>query len=114
MSGECSTEELFAVLDDEYARTILTATSAEPKSAKELAEECDASLPTVYRRIDNLSDCSLLEERTRFTDNGRHYGVYRATLDQAVISLDEEGLSVAVERESSDPADRFTELWEDL
>lgn len=106
--------ELFAVLDDEYARTILTATSTEAKSAKALAEECDASLPTVYRRIDRLRECALLEEQTRFTDEGRHYGAYRATLEEAVISLDEDGLTVAVEREASDPADRFTELWEDI
>lgn len=107
-------EELFAVLDDEYARTILTETSTEAKSAKALAEACDASLPTVYRRIDRLKECALLEEQTRFTDEGRHYGVYRATLKEAVISLDDDGLAVDVDREASDPADRFTELWEDL
>ena len=107
-------EELFAILDDEYARTILTQTSTEAKSAKALAEECDASLPTIYRRIDRLQDCALLEEQTRFTDEGRHYGVYRATLEEAVIALGDEGLSVSLTRESSDPADRFTELWEDL
>lgn len=114
MSEECSIAELFAVLDDEYARTILTATSTESKSAKDLAEACDASLPTVYRRIDELGECGLLEEQTRFTDEGRHYGVYRATLDEAVISLDAEELTVTINRDASDPADRFTELWEDL
>ncbi len=114
MSEECPAEELFALLDDEYARTILTETSEQPLSAKALADACDASLPTVYRRIDRLSECELLEEQTKFNDAGRHYGVYRATLMEATIELTDGQLQTAIETDTADPADRFTELWEDL
>lgn len=114
MSEEPPLEELFAVLDDEYARTILTETSTQPMSAKTLAEACDASLPTIYRRIDRLTECGLIEERTEFGDEGRHYGVYRATLDRLVVELDDGELTVDVTAEPSDPADRFTKMWEDI
>lgn len=114
MSEEPDIEVLFDVLDDEYARAILTETSKEPMSAKTLAEACDASLPTIYRRIDRLSACGLIEERTEFGDEGRHYGVYRATLDQLVVELEDGELSADVTARPSDPADRFTQMWEDI
>jgi DNA-binding transcriptional ArsR family regulator len=56
--------DLFALLDDEYARAILAATSEQATSAPALAEACDASHPTIYRRIDRLKDQNLLAERT--------------------------------------------------
>ncbi|MFP8954778.1 helix-turn-helix domain-containing protein [Natrialbaceae archaeon A-arb3/5] len=114
MSEESSLEDLFAVLDDEYARAILTETSTEPMSAKSLADACDASLPTIYRRIDRLSEHGLIEERTEFADEGRHYGVYKATLDRIVIELGDEEFTADVTTTSPDPADRFTQLWEDI
>ena len=116
MSEEPSTdaESLFAVLDDEYARAILTETNQQPMSAKSLAEACEASLPTIYRRIDLLSDCGLIEEHTAFSDSGRHYGVYEATLDQIVIDLTEGEFSADVTAEPADAADRFTDLWEGI
>lgn len=114
MSEELSMEELLSVLDDEYARPILVAASAEPKSAKALAEACDASLPTVYRRLDTLEAHDLITERTELDDDGHHYSTYEATLQSVAIELDEEGLTADVSREPTDAADRFTELWEGI
>ncbi len=114
MSEDSAPADLFAVLDDEYARAILTETSEQPMSAKTLSEACDASLPTIYRRIERLQACGLLEERTEFADEGRHYGVYRACLERIVIELTNGELEVAVESESTDAADRFTNMWEEI
>ena len=107
-------EELLSFLDDEYARQILIETTTEPMSANELAEACDASLPTVYRRIDRLTEHDLITERTHLDDDGHHYGTYTATLRAVEIELTDGGLNVDVSREPSDAADRFTELWEGL
>ena len=114
MSEDPSVEDLLAVLDDAYARPILVAASAEPQSAKALAEACDASLPTVYRRLDTLTEYNLITERTELDDDGHHYSTYEATLQSVAISLDEEGLTADVSREPTDAADRFTELWEGI
>jgi DNA-binding transcriptional ArsR family regulator len=114
VSEDPDLEELLSVLDDEYARAILIETSQQPMSAKNLAEACDASLPTIYRRIDRLSEQGLVTERTTFRDEGRHYSIYEATLDRVVINLDDGELTVGVSTEPTDAADRFTEMWEDI
>lgn len=115
MSEDPATEELFALLDDEYAREILTQTSIEPMSAKTLSDRCDASLPTIYRRAERLVDCGLLDERTEIGESGHHYSVFEARLDSLTVELADGGLSVTVEAgPPTDPADRFTDLWEGL
>lgn len=114
MSEESDPAELFALLDDEYAREILTETSERAMSAKSLSEAISASLPTVYRRIERLQDCGLIEERRAFKEEGRHYGIYEARLDRIDIELNEGELAVSVETEPTDPADHFTAMWEDM
>lgn len=83
-------------------------------SAKTLSEACNASLPTIYRRIDRLRECGLLEERTAFRDEGRHFGVYEARLDRIVVELEGGEFRVDVETTPTDMADRFTAIWEDM
>jgi len=53
-SSEPDLATVAGLLDDEYARAVLAATSTQPKSATEIAEECDASVSTVYRRTERL------------------------------------------------------------
>jgi DNA-binding transcriptional ArsR family regulator len=106
--------DVLDVLSDEYARAILAETSVQPMSAKELGERCDASLPTIYRRIDRLKECDLLDERTRPRRDGNHYSVYAATLDRFVLELGDGEFSADLDRRDEDPADRFTRLWEGL
>ncbi|MFD1586613.1 ArsR/SmtB family transcription factor [Halorientalis brevis] len=106
-------DELFALLDDEYARTILIATSVEPLSADALAERCDASEPTIYRRIDRLETFDLVESEQQLDPDGHHYKTYAARLERVTIELEDGNLSVAVDR-TEDAADRFTRLYEEL
>jgi predicted transcriptional regulator len=103
-----------SLLDDEYARSILTATSIEPMSAKELSERCDASLPTIYRRVEDLTEAGLLTERTRPRPDGHHYSVYAADLDRLTIDLEDGEFAFDLERRSEDVADRLTRMWEEL
>lgn len=115
MSEECDDREVLALLNDEYARAILTETSAEPMSAKTLSERCDASLTTVYRRIDRLKECDLVEEQIQPQPDGNHYKVFVARLDSFAVEFEDGEMHTAVERaEAEDPADRFTEMWEEL
>jgi DNA-binding transcriptional ArsR family regulator len=114
VSEELPVEEVLSLLDDEYARAILIATSTEPMSANQLAEACDASLPTVYRRINRLTDHDLLAEHTELDEDGHHYSSYEATLESVAIDLTDGELTADVSREPTDAADRFTELWEGI
>ncbi|MFC6974487.1 helix-turn-helix domain-containing protein [Halomicroarcula sp. GCM10025709] len=115
MSEDCPTVEVLALLDDPYARDILTATSEQPMSAKTLSERCDASLPTVYRRAERLVESGLLEERTEIAEDGHHYSVYEARLRRLAVELEDGTLSVELEeKQEIDVADRFTEMWDGI
>lgn len=83
------TAAIIAVLDDEYARLILAATSTEPMSATQLSDTCNASPPTIYRRLDQLKSHNLIIERTRLDPDGNHYAVYAARLRMVAIRLDD-------------------------
>ena len=102
---------MFELFDDEYARDILVATYDEPKSAETLAELCDASPSTVYRRVQRLEDQHLIDAEQRIDPDGHHYEVYSANLQRVTIELTENGIEVDVDRRE-DPADRFTRLYE--
>lgn len=114
MSEDCDVSELLEVLDDEYARAILTETSVEPMSASTLSDRCDASLPTIYRRLDRLTACHLVTEDTELAPDGNHYSVYEANLDRVEFSLEDGELTADVTRREEDVADKFTRMWEEM
>ena len=116
MSEDCDEEEVLALLDDEYARAILTATSAEPMSAQSLSERCDASVTTIYRRLDRLQDCDLIEEQLQPQPDGNHYKMFASRLESFSVSFEDGERRVDIERTETeeDVADRFTRMWQDL
>ena len=117
MSEDCDESELLALLEDDYARAILTATSDQAMSANELSERCDASVTTIYRRIDRLLACGLLEERLQPQPDGNHYRDYAATLARFAVTFEDGERRLEVERREApheDAADRFTRMWREL
>ena len=107
-------EEMLNAIGDERARDLLAAVATTPRPAKELADACDMSLPTVYRRLGLLEDYDLVTERTKVADDGNHYNVYDCNFDSTVIKLDDEGgYDVRVYRSENVP-DRFAQLWDEL
>ena len=113
MDDEKSIEEILDTIGDRHARRVLAAISREPQSAKELAEECEMSLSTVYRRIEMLTEYELVKDRTLVADDGNHYKVYESNFESTVISLKEDEYRVRIYREENLP-DRFSQLWDEL
>ena len=113
VDDEHSIEEILDTIGDEHARRVLAAISREPRSAKELSEECDLSLPTVYRRIEMLNQYNLVKDQTLVADDGNHYKVYESNFESTVISLEDDEYRVRIYREENLP-DRFSQLWDDL
>lgn len=101
------------LLADECSRCVLEATATDALSAEELAEHCEVSTPTIYRRLEALRDADLVAEQTVPDDDGHHHAVYRATFDRAVVDLTAEGFDVQLSRRDR-MADRFTRFVEDL
>ncbi|MFC7073551.1 ArsR/SmtB family transcription factor [Halovenus rubra] len=106
-------KEVLDTIGDEHARQILAAISRKPRAAKELAEECDLSLPTVYRRIEDLKEQDLITERTQIADDGNEYNVYQSNFESTVISLEDDEYQVRVYRDD-DLSSRFSQLWDEL
>lgn len=115
VSKEWQPEELFDVLCSGYSREILVAAELEPRSAQDLAEYCDTSLPTVYRRVNALVEYDLLEENLSIDPAGNHYKTYETNFErmQFAIERDREGFAANVELKR-DLVDRFGALWRDL
>lgn len=112
-SSERPIEKVLDTIGDQHARQVLAAMSSEPKPAKQLAEKCNLSLPTVYRRIEMLNEYDLVNEQTRVAEDGNHYNTYKSNFESTVVALQDDEYKVRIFREGSLP-DRFTQLWDDL
>jgi len=112
-SEDAGLPEVVSLLDDEVARTILTETSVEPMAASELGERCDASLPTIYRRLDALEEAELVASRTHVDPDGDHYEVYAARFSRLLVELERGSFRTELTL-LEDPADRFTRLFEGI
>lgn len=75
------------VLGDEGCRTILGETGAAPMTANELAELCDLSVSTTYRKLSRLKESGLLEERLRMRRSGKHTREYVRRFDGIRVSV---------------------------
>ena len=101
-------------LDDPDCREILERLDA-PMAAKEISAACDIPQSTTYRKLDLLSDASLVEERTEIREDGRHTTRYVADFDEITLSLsDDQSLEMAISRRESAPEQRLSELWSEV
>lgn len=85
--AENTIQALFDALDDADCQGILAATSEEALTATEVSETCDLPLSTTYRKLDLLTEASLLEERPRIRQSGKHPSEYTRLVDDIVVSL---------------------------
>lgn len=113
MSRNRSIEELLDTIGDEYARQILASLNSKSRPAKEIAEVCDISLPTVYRRLEALEEQELVTSRSETDDNGNEFRCYECTFKSTIILLEDDEYDVRIYRRDNLP-DRFSQLWDDL
>jgi predicted transcriptional regulator len=106
-------DDIFDVLASEDVRRILVATSVQPMSARELAEVCDRSLATIYRRVQAMKEYDLLSEEPTVDPDGTQYNEYESDLNEITISVEEGELTVDIDIER-DTVDQFAELIESL
>lgn len=106
--------DIYAILEDDYARRILVETYDDPRSAEALSDACDASESTIYRRVERLRDRDLLEGIQRLDPGGHHHEVYAARLEKVTVELTDDGFIVEIDRRDETAADRFTRLYEEL
>lgn len=113
MSTDDSADELLELLGEERVRQILAATSREPLSAKELSEECDVALSTIYRRVEDMIANDLLVEGTQIEGDGSHHSVYEANIDHLDVAVKDGTIAVKM-HVREDAAKRFSRIWSDI
>ena len=107
IEAEQSIQDVLDALDDPDCRAILDATGDEALTAGELSEQCELALSTAYRKVDDLTDAGLLEERTRISKSGSHTSEYARLVEDVHLTLDDCGLSLSLsKRRSQTPAPR--------
>lgn len=115
--------ELQTVLDalnDPDCRAFLRAME-EPMTAGELSKACDVPRSTTYRKLDLLTDASLVEEVTEVRPDGHHRSRYRVAFEEIRMHRDEDGeLSVRIRRpergaeEGRGPEERLADMWSEV
>ncbi|WP_435074448.1 helix-turn-helix domain-containing protein [Halorubrum sp. HHNYT27] len=113
-----SVDDVLDALADDAARRIVTALT-EPKTASDLSEECDIPLSTTYRKLEKLTDASLLRESTDIRRDGQHTTRYSVSFDSVTVSLDgaddaHRDLSIEFSRPERTRDERLADLWSEL
>ncbi len=108
--------EVLDALADEAARRIVDALS-EPKTASELSDECGIPLSTTYRKLETLTEASLLSESTDIRRDGQHTTRYSVAFETVSVSMDEDPerrLTVEFDRPERTRDERLADLWSEL
>ncbi|WP_223302189.1 helix-turn-helix domain-containing protein [Haladaptatus sp. R4] len=115
MCEDSSPRKILSLLGDEHVQTILAVTSEQSMSANELSDTCGISLPTVYRRIQELVEYDLLSEQNKIAPDGNHYKKYEAAVERIDVQLQQGTFAVNIEEQPpTDAPDRFNRLWSDI
>lgn len=86
-AGEIDAAALLSVLGDEYTRRVLAVLSAEPLPARRIADRADVSRPTVYRRLNRLTEVGVVETVTTDGLDGQDRQAYHVAVDAIACSL---------------------------
>ncbi|MBX0296920.1 winged helix-turn-helix domain-containing protein [Haloarcula nitratireducens] len=106
-----SLQDILDALDDPDCRAILRET-AEPMTANELIDACEISKSTLYRKLDRLSQASLVRERDVINPGGGRTTKYERDFDDVTISMDEtDTFSVTIDRPSRQSDERLADIW---
>jgi DNA-binding transcriptional ArsR family regulator len=108
--------DVLDALADDDARRIVSALS-EPKTASELSEECDIPLSTTYRKLERLTDASLLSESTDIRRDGQHTTRYAVSFETVTVSVeeaDDREFDIEFTRPERSRDERLADLWSEL
>ena len=90
--------EPLSLLDDEHARAIMLALTEGPHRGRELAETCDSSRPTVYRRLNRLEEAGLVTTETILDPDGHHCKEFHLVRDQLTVTIEDGTMLVTAEQ----------------
>ena len=107
-------ESVLDALDDEDCRAIVKALE-EPMTASEISDASDVPLSTCYRKIELLTEASLLAEGVEVRPDGQHASRYAIDFEEVVVMLDEDrefDVDIAHRARSADQ--RLATIWSEV
>ena len=82
------TQKVIEALADAESRTILFSIIKRGKTATELSEKLKIPLSSVYKKLGDLEELTLIEiEKWMLSDKGRKYKVFKSRISKADISI---------------------------
>lgn len=107
-------QDLLEALEDSDCRTIIRKLD-EPMTAGELSERCEIPQSTIYRKLDTLSNATLLEELTEVRSDGHHTTRYEVAFEDVRIALTENReFEYDVSRPARTPDERLADMWSEV
>ncbi|KAB1186713.1 MULTISPECIES: helix-turn-helix domain-containing protein [Haloferax] len=103
------TSVVLSALSDDDNRRLLAACDDAPRTAQECAEVCDIPLSSVYRKLGQLSEASLLDEGRRIQTAAHHPREFSTRFDTLSFSFGETGVSVDFRQVATDGGQDGTE-----
>ena len=88
--------EQLSLLEDDYARRILSVLAAGPHRGRELAEACECSRPTIYRRLNRLEAAGLVGSELRIDPGGNHCKEFFIRRNTVEVTINDGSLTVTV------------------
>lgn len=111
---ETSTEAVLGALDDPDCRAIINVLE-EPMTAEEISEAADIPTSTTYRKLERLTDASLLNEGVEIRSGGQHASLYAVAFEEVAISLtDDHEFDVEISRRPRRADERLANLWSEV
>ena len=82
------TQKVIEALADAESRAIIFSIIRKGKTASNLAESLKIPLSSVYKKLSDLEDLTLIEiEKTILSDKGRRFKVYKSRINKAEILI---------------------------
>lgn len=82
------TQKVIEALADSESRAILFSIIKKSMTASELSEKLKIPLSSVYKKISDLEELTLIEvEKWMISDKGRKFKMYRSRISKADISI---------------------------
>jgi DNA-binding transcriptional ArsR family regulator len=105
---------VLAALDDEDCRSIVSVLD-EPMTASEISESSGVPLSTTYRKLEQLTESSLLYEGVEVRADGQHASRYAINFEEVIIALSEDGeFEVDIAHRARSPDQRLENLWSEV
>jgi predicted transcriptional regulator len=89
-------ESALDVLSDDYACRILATLEEGPMGAADLAEACNMSRATAYRRLERLEDVGFVTAEMTYDADGHHRKQFHLALDELQLEVGPHGVDGSV------------------